>query len=407
MPCGVGEEVVEHLHDAPPVGHHRRKVRRQVDGDGVPPSPARERRACPLDEGADLLGPGVHEERARADARRVHQVGDQPVHAVGLLLDDAQELAQLRPVGVARVPQCRRRRALDGRERPPEFVAHQSQELRAGALQRLERGQILDRHHDRLDRALRRADRGRVKQGPDAPPVGHGELDLLGPHRLRAGEIGERDLAPVAAPARHRLRQPLDGTARREQPGHDALRLPVEGRRRTGGGVEHHDADGRGLDQRLQIGTGAPLVAVGEGVGDGRSRLLREQHHHGLVPVREPALLLPKVEAAHGCAPVTHRRPHQGPAGDRDRRAAERAGVVCKVRESSRRREQAFKDPEPVGPRGQRLVFLRRDAGGDEVEGAVRNGWGVDRAVAGTGERAGTVGGLAKHVVEVEARADA
>ena len=203
--------------------------------------------------------------------------------------------------------------------------------------------------------------------------------------------------------------KPLEGMARREEPGHDALRLPVEGHRRAGGGVEHHDADGRGLDQRLQVGPGAPLVAVRARVGDGRRRLLREQRQHRLVPVREPALLLREEEAAHGRVPVTHRRAQQGPAGERERRTAERAGVVREVRQPPRRREaaQVLEEPEPVGPRGQRCVFLRREAGGDEVEGAVRNGRGVDGAVAGAGERAGALDGLAQHGVEVEARADA
>lgn len=63
--------------------------------------------------------------------------------------------------------------------------------------------------------------------------------------------------------------------------------------------------------------------------------------------------------------------------------------------------------PDLVQQRGQRSAFLRREAGGDEVEGAVWNGRGVDGDVADAGERAGAIDGLARNGVEVEAHADA
>ena len=66
-----------------------------------------------------------------------------------------------------------------------------------------------------------------------------------------------------------------------------------------------------------------------------------------------------------------------------------------------------FEEPEPVGPRSQRSVFLWRESGGDEVEGTVRNGRDVDGAVGDAGERADAIAGLAQHGVEVQARADA
>ena len=42
---GVGEQVVEHLHQALPVGHDPGQVGREVDADGVPPAAADERAA--------------------------------------------------------------------------------------------------------------------------------------------------------------------------------------------------------------------------------------------------------------------------------------------------------------------------------------------------------------------------
>ena len=45
----------------------------------------------------------------------------------------------------------------------------------------------------------------------------------------------------------------------------DPPRLAVERGRAPGADVEHHDADRRGLDQGLEVGTGAPFGAVGAG----------------------------------------------------------------------------------------------------------------------------------------------
>lgn len=65
-----------------------------------------------------------------------------------------------------------------------------------------------------------------------------------------------------------------------------------------------------------------------------------------------------------------------------------------------------LEEPEPVGPRGQRTVSLRREAGGDEIGEVIWNGRGVDGAVAGAGGRAGALDGLAQHGVDVQTRAD-
>ena len=93
------------------------------------------------------------------------------------------------------------------------------------------------------------------------------EHDLLGAHRLGAAERRgerepvERDLAPVAAPAGQHPQQILRGAARRAQALHDALRLAVERHRLAGLRIEHSDADQRGLDQGLEVGTRALAMA--------------------------------------------------------------------------------------------------------------------------------------------------
>ena len=92
---GVREQVVQHLHDALPVGQHGRQVGRQVDPDGVPDAAADEGAARLVHQGGDLRGLGRDRERARLDAPGIEQVGDQPDHAVGLIVDDAEELARL------------------------------------------------------------------------------------------------------------------------------------------------------------------------------------------------------------------------------------------------------------------------------------------------------------------------
>ena len=101
VPRGVGEEVVEHLHDAPPVGHHRGQAGRQVDEDGVAPAAAHERGPRAFHQVGHLRGLGRDRERARLDAPRVQQVADQPAHVSGLLDDDAVELAHLGRLGSA------------------------------------------------------------------------------------------------------------------------------------------------------------------------------------------------------------------------------------------------------------------------------------------------------------------
>ena len=72
---GVGEQVVQHLHDALPVGQHGGQVGRQVDPDGVPTAATNEGAARLVHQGGDLRGLGRDRERARLDAPGIEQVG--------------------------------------------------------------------------------------------------------------------------------------------------------------------------------------------------------------------------------------------------------------------------------------------------------------------------------------------
>ena len=104
VPRGVGEQVVQHLDDAPPVGHRTRQVRRQVDQHAVPAAAAQEGVPGPLHQARDRRRFGGYRERPRVDAPDIEQVADQPAHVIGLLVDDAEELAHL---GRGRAPAWR------------------------------------------------------------------------------------------------------------------------------------------------------------------------------------------------------------------------------------------------------------------------------------------------------------
>ena len=153
----------------------------------------------------DRRGLGRDRERARLDAAGVEQVTDEAAHVIGLLGDEAVELARLGRVERRRLLQQRRRRALDGGERPAELMAHQGQELGPQPLDLVERGEVLNGHHHRTNGAPVGRDRGGVDERPDAAPVRHSEHHLLGAHRLgaaellRDGELAQRHLAPVGA----------------------------------------------------------------------------------------------------------------------------------------------------------------------------------------------------------------
>ena len=109
----VGEQVVEYLHHALPVGHDPGQVGRQVDADGVPPAGADARAAGLVHQRGDLGGLGRDRQRPGFDAPGVEQVANQVVHAVGLLVDDAEELHHLGRAEDARGAEHRGGRALD------------------------------------------------------------------------------------------------------------------------------------------------------------------------------------------------------------------------------------------------------------------------------------------------------
>ena len=418
MPDGVGEQVVQHLHDAVAVGHRPGQVRRQVDDEPVPGAAGQERGARPVHQRRDLRGLRRDRQRARVDAPGVQQVGDEAAHAVGLLVDDPEELPNLGRTVEPRGAEHRGGRALDGGERGAQLVAHHAQELRPHALQLLERRQVLHGDHHRGDRAVLGVDRRRVDQRGDAPAVGDREHHLLGPHRLgvaqlvREREPVERDLAPVGAPAGDDLEQVLGGAAGHAQALHDPRRLAVERHRLAGPGIEHQHADRRGLDQGLQVGARLPLGPVGVRVGDRRRGLRGEQQKDLLVLARERrrAFLSEEVEVADMHAAMAHRRALEGPLPRYEVRGeAERAHIGGHVRQPERAREVAeeLEQPRPVGPLLHPPVLLVGEPGGDEVPGQPRLVDGGDGAVARVGERAGALDDLLEHRVEVEAGADA
>ena len=187
-------------------------------------------------------------------------------------------------------------------------------------LQFLEWRQVLHGDHHRRDRTVLGVDRRRVDQHRHAAPVGHRQHDFLGAYRLgvaqllRERELIEGDLAAVGKPAGHDLEQLLHGLARHAQALHEPPRLAVQRDRPAGGRVEHDDRDRRGVDQRLEVGAGAPLVTVGARMGNRRGRLRGEQQQDLLVPVREgrPAFLLHEVEIADMHPAMAQRRALEG-----------------------------------------------------------------------------------------------
>ena len=321
MPGRVREQVAEHLHDALRIGHRPRQVGREVDEHGMAAPAGQERGAGPVDERGDVRGLGRDGERPRLDAARVEEVRDQAPHAVGLPVDDAEELAHLGPGRGRGGMEHGRRRALDRGERRAQLVAHHLAELRPLPLELLERREILHRDDDRDDHAVVRADGGGVDERAHALPVGHRQLDLLGVgprsvlELVDKGKLFERDLPPVGAPAGHHVEELFGGAARCADLLDDAPRLTVERDRPAGGRVQHHDADRRGLDQCLEVGPRPLHVAVRPGVRDRRRRLRGEEHQDLLVLEGErlPVLLVAEQEVAEMLAPVVHRSSLQRP----------------------------------------------------------------------------------------------
>ena len=417
VPGGVGEEVAQHLGDAPAVGHHPGQVGRQVDEHGVAAAAREEGGSGPVHQHRDLRGLGRDREGARLDAPRIEQGADKAAHVPGLLVDDAVELVHLGRVEVRRILQQGGGRALDGGERGAQLVAYHAEELGAQPLQLLERRQVLHGDHHRGDFAAVRPDGCGVDQRAHAAPVRNREHDLLGAHRFAGaelvgeGELVQGHLAAVGPADGDDLTQLLRRAARRAQALDDAPRLAVERHRPAGPGIEHHHADRRSLDQGLEVGPRLTLVAMRARVGDRRRRLAGEQEQDLLVLVGElgRALLLGEEEIADMDAAVAHRRAQEGLGAHQVRGEAERAdegrevgqpdrsGQVAEVREQLR----------PVSPLDELVLLVGREARGDELAHLAPLVDGGDDAVARDGQRAGAVGRLLQHGGDVEARAHA
>ena len=259
-------------------------------------------------------------------------------------------------------------------------------------------------------------DRRGVDQRGDAAPVGGDEHDLLGAHRLGAAqrarerELIEGDLAPVGEAAGEDPEEVLGGLAGVAQAIDDAPRLEIERDRAAGADVEHHDADRRGLDQRLKVGPRPLLGPVGARVGNRRRRLRGEQHQDLLVLVGERlvALLLDEIEVADMDAAMAHRRALEGLRRQQVGGEAERLHIGRNVGDPERSLEIAeiLEEPRALGPLHDGPVLRLGDARGDEVLWRARLVDGGDGAEARAGQRLRALDDLAEHRLEVEARAD-
>ena len=179
----------------------------------------------------------------------------------------------------------------------------------------------------------------------------------------------------------------------------------------TGSGIEHHDADRRGLDQRLEVGPRALLAAVGARVGDGGGRLRGEQQQHLLVLGGElrPRLLLAEEEVADLHAAMADRRALEGLDDHAVGGESERADIGGHVGHPQRRRKipQRLEDLHVVRPLHDLPFFLGRQAGDNRVFEPTSAVDGGDDGVTGAGQRAGGFSNLAEDGIDVEARADA
>ena len=341
---------------------------------------------------------------------------------VGLVLDDAEELAHHPRVRLGGRAQHRGGGALDGRQRRPQLVADHAQELGPQPLLLLHRRQVLHGHHEGLHRPVPGQDGGGVEQDGDAAPVGDPQDDLLGVDRLPGaeglgqGELLERELPPVGPPEGHQVQQINMALARVPQAVHDAPGLPVEGGGEPGGGVEDHHPHRGGVHQGLQVRPQPLFLPVPVGVGDGQGRLGGEQPQRLLVLRGELCLpfLLRQVDAAHPLAPVHQWEGQEGhPGAHFHGRAHFGQAQGAQVFQQVRHPQGAVKlgqvaevlGPARAGPQPRRL--LRGHARGEEVAG---NPGGVvegDDAVAGGGEGAGRVQDALEHGLHVQVLGDA
>ena len=226
----------------------------------------------------------------------------------------------------------------------------------------------------------------------------------------RERELIEGDLAPVGEAAGEDPEEVLGGLAGVAQAIDDAPRLEIERDRAAGADVEHHDADRRGLDQRLKVGPRPLLAAVGPRIGDRGRGLRGEQHQDLLVLVGERfvALLLGQIEVADMDAAMAHRRALEGLRRQQVGGEAERLHIGRNVGDPERSLEIAeiLEEPRALGPLHDGPVLRLADARGDEVLWRARLVDGGDGAEPRAGQRLRALDDLAEHRLEVEARTD-
>ena len=260
-------------------------------------------------------------------------------------------------------------------------------------------------------------ERCHVDQHPQAPAIGHRELDLFGPHPrgvlqvLGQRKVRQRELAPVLTPARQHLQKLLRRGARgADRLGH-AVRLAVDRRDPADAGVEHRHAERRGLDQGLQVRPCTLHVAVRARVCD-RSRGLRgEQHHDLLVLVRERlvVLLVTEEEVAEVFPSVVHRRALHRLREPRSHGQVQRGQVAGHIRLAERfgKVPEMLEEPGAFGPHHQLLEHFGRETGAQEVHEPAVSVDRRDDALAAAGQRPRAVDCLPEHRVQIEARTDA
>jgi hypothetical protein len=166
-----------------------------------------------------------------------------------------------------------------------------------------ETGRIVQSFYDCMTEDERASALRSIYAAIDAASPLTGE-DLVGPHRLASakgpseGELPEETSRPSARRTRTaagRSSGDCSGARRLST----VLRvLPVEGRRSARHGVEDRHVHGRGVQQRLRIGPGPPLLPVPAGVGDDLRQFVgfMSNHHITIIPksfsVTYPSYLL-------------------------------------------------------------------------------------------------------------------
>ena len=313
-------------------------------------------------------------------------------------------------------------------------MADHAQELRPRPFHLLNRRQVLNRHHSRLDRdgrrraadlawLRRRADRGDVDECGQAASVRSLQHDLVGAHRLidaehvGQAELAQRDFVPVATAYGQGGDDLLRGprVARRgrllgnAQHVGDPPPLAVEGCRRAAGQIEDDHAHRGGVDQRLEISAGAQLVAVAASVGDHQRYLRGEQHQRLFILARErlPRPALGHVDRPDRDALGTNRHSKKG-ADRRGRQElgqphgrdvsgevvhSQRSGNPAQIGEETR----TFRHPP------ERFALLRRQTGDEEILDLTRLVQRRDQRVSRLRQGPRAVQHAVQHRVEVQA----